>query len=75
MKIVIKNKYKLPLVIFIPNFIINPKFIKKYILSEDTINKDEIIKLIYIVKKYVKENGHFTFIEVKNKKYYIKISI
>lgn len=71
MKILIKGKGKVPFVIYIPNFLISPKLITKYISKDGDFNNEDILKLINITKSYVKENGHFTFIEVKSEDYYI----
>ncbi len=75
MKIVIKSKFKLPIVIYLPNSLISPKLITKYVSKEDEFSSEDILKLINITKKYVKENGHFTFVEVKSDDCYVKITV
>lgn len=88
MKIIISNNNERKFYILLPSFLIKSKLISKCIYkksSNNTNNADNdldikyeqvhlYIKNIYKhLKKYIKENGHFTLIEIKNANNNIKI--
>ena len=74
MKIKVLNEGK-KIYLFLPLFFIKFKIIRNSIPEEYKEYRD-ILPVIYKeLRKYVKENGHFTFVEVESNDTYVKIVI
>ena len=69
MKIEVENKgTKFPIVIALPNFLINNKTAIKMILDKGNVKlpQEVVEKLIRVINDYVKSHGHFTLVEVES---------
>lgn len=87
MKITIRTKEDrekpIRITLLFPTSIIKRKWIWRLAIKsakpeeqEQLIKIKEVVSIGYTkLKKYIKENGHFTLLEVKNKKTYVKIRV
>ena len=69
MKIEVENKgTKFPIVIALPNFLINNKTAIKILLDKGNVKlpQEVVEKLIRVINDYVKSHGHFTLVEVES---------
>lgn len=75
MKLIVKQKGHIGIRLWLPNKLIFSKKVLKLIGNE--LSKEEINVLYDCLKDFVKNNGHFVFLEVKSKSdnSYIKISM
>ena len=75
---VVNKKDKVNIRLSFPSSILKTKLVTKNIFknSKENIDKETISKMYKILKEYIKENGHFTLVEVVSKDgTYIKISV
>ena len=75
---VINKKDKVNINLSLPSSMLKTKFITNAITknSSDDIDKKTISKLYKILREFIKENGHFTLVEVESKDgTYVKISV
>lgn len=75
---VINKKDKINIRLILPNSMLKTKFITNTITkhSNHNIHKKTISKMYKILKDYIKENGHFTLVEVESKDgTYVKIRV
>lgn len=78
MKIEVENKgTKFPIVIAIPNFLINNKTAIKMILDKGNVKlpQEVVEKLIRVINDYVKSHGHFTLVEVESSDTKISVTL
>ena len=78
MKIEVENKgTKFPIVIAIPNFLINNKTAFKILLDKGNVKlpQEVVEKLIRVINDYVKSHGHFTLVEVESSDTKISVSL
>lgn len=78
MKIEVENKgTKFPIVIALPNFLINNKTAIKMILDKGNVKlpQEVVEKLIRVINDYVKSHGHFTLVEVESSDTKISVSL
>ena len=79
MKIEVENKgTKFPIVIALPNFLINNnKTAIKMILDKGNVKlpQEVVEKLIRVINDYVKSHGHFTLVEVESSDTKISVTL
>ena len=79
MKIRVKNKdEKINILLFFPLWVIKTKLVASLInnYGKVDINKEDINNMYNIIKEYIKENGHFTMVEVETEDgTYVKIRV
>ena len=78
MKIEVENKgTKFPIVIALPNFLINNKTAIKMILDKGNVKlpQEVVEKLIRVINDYVKSHGHFTLVEVESSNTKISVTL
>ena len=75
---VINKKDKVNINLTLPSSMLKTKFVTNAITkkSSDDIDKKTISKLYKILREFIKENVHFTLVEVESKDgTYVKISV
>ena len=78
MRIEVENKgTKFPIVIALPNFLINNKTAIKMILDKGNVKlpQEVVEKLIRVINDYVKSQGHFTLVEVESSDTKISVTL
>ena len=78
MKIEVENKgTKFPIVIALPNFLINNKTAIKILLDKGNVklSQEVVEKLIRVINDYVKSHGHFTLVEVESSDTKISVTL
>jgi hypothetical protein len=76
---IINKEEKVRINLVLPNYFIKSKItsssIKKY-AGNDLFSKNLMKKMYKVIKEYIKENGHFTLLEVESKDgTYVKIRL
>ena len=75
---IINKKDKINIKLTLPNSMLKTKLVTNAITknSSDDIDKKTISKLYKILREFIKENGHFTLVEVESKDgTYVKIIV
>ena len=78
MRIGVENKgTKFPIVIALPNFLINNKTAIKILLDKGNVKlpQEVVEKLIRVINDYVKSHGHFTLVEVESSDTKISVTL
>ena len=78
MRIEVKNKdSKFPIVIALPNFLINNKTAIKILLDKGNVKlpQEVVENLIKVINDYVKSHGHFTLVEVESSNTKISVTL
>ena len=78
MRIEVENKdTKFPIVIALPNFLINNKTAIKILLDKGNVKlpQEVVENLIKLINDYVKSHGHFTLVEVESSDTKISVTL